>query len=130
MQMVKLVQKNLVTLPLLDPTQFPAGITNTFLLLTHVASLWTTSFPNLSSIDTLQFCGQSARSPATVAALKTMLLDVLITLTALSADDNATLSLHREEQERLAKKRKRAIKERSAIPGMVKPVDIVDDDEL
>jgi hypothetical protein len=60
-----------------------------------------------------------------------MLFDVLITLKEFSTDDNATLSFHGEGQERLAKDWEQAIiNERIAIPGMVKPVDIVDDDEL
>lgn len=67
----------------------------------------------------------------TVAAFKTMLLDVLITRKEFSADGNATLSLHGEEQERLAKEREQAIiNERIAIPGMIKSVDIVNDDAL
>jgi exportin-1 len=131
LQMFKLVQMNQVTVPLFDPTQFPPGTTNASFLRTHVAGLLTTSFPNLSSTAAMKFVDGALDSNTTVVSFKTQLLDFLITLKEFSAEDSSALSLQGEEQERLAKEREQAVvNERYAIPGMVKPVDIIDDDDL
>jgi exportin-1 len=126
LQMFHLVQMNQVTVPLFDATKFPPGTTNPSFLREHVTGLLTTSFPNLSRSDASKFLDGMFDTRMDLPTFKTHLRDFLITLKEFNAEDNS--ALYSEEHETAAKERQQVIMaERSAIPGMIKPIEIDDD---
>lgn len=125
--MFHLVQMNQVTLPLFDPAQQPPGMTNPAFLSNHISSLLITSFPNLTPNQVGKFVEGMLDIKMDLPTFKGHLRDFLIELKEFNAEDNS--ALFAEEQERAARERERALRaERSAVPGILKPSEIIDDD--
>jgi exportin-1 len=125
--MFHLVQMNQVTLPLFDPSQQPPGTTNPSFLRLHVSNLLITSFPNLSRTSVSKFVDGMLDVKMDLPTFKVHLRDFLIELKEFSAEDNS--GLFAEEQDRALREREQALKtERSNVPGILKPSEVVDDD--
>jgi len=126
-QMFHLVQMNQVTVPLFDPALHPPGTTNPSFLREHITKLLVSSFPNLTAVQVSKFVDGMFDVKMDLPKFKMHLRDFLIELKEFSAEDNA--ALYAEEQEKAAREREQAIMaERSAIPGMLKPSETIDND--
>lgn len=123
LQMFHLVQTNKVSVPLFDPGSFPLGTTNQSFLCHHVVGLLSKSFPNLSSSAAAKFVDGVFGRHMPLHEFKTLLRDFLITLKEFSAEDNT--ALYFEEKELIAREQEQ---QKTAVPGMLQPSDIVDDD--
>lgn len=125
--MFHLVQTNQVTVPLFDPATAPPGQTNPVFLRNHISNLLISSFPNLTTSQVLKFVEGMFDVKMDLANFKQHLRDFLIQLKEFSSEDNA--GLYSEEAEKEAQKQQEALRnERSMVPGMLKPSEIIDDD--
>lgn len=125
--MFHLVQMNQVTVPLFDPERAPAGQTNPTFLREHMSNLLTTSFPNVTKTQVSTFLDGLFDLKMDLAKFKTLLRDFLIQLKEFSVEDNS--GLYSEETEYEIRQREEAEKaHRSAVPGLLKPSEIIDDD--
>jgi exportin-1 len=124
--MFHIVQNNQVTVPLFDPSTQPPGTTNQSFLRGHISNLLVASFPNLTRNQVHNFVEGMFDTKMDLPTFKTHLRDFLIELKAFSAEDNSALYV--EEQEKAAREREEAIlRQRSAVPGMLKPSEIDND---
>jgi exportin-1 len=124
--MFHMVQNNQVTVPLFDPATQPPGTTNQSFLRDHISNLLVASFPNLTRNQVHNFVEGMFDTKMDLPTFKTHLRDFLIELKAFSAEDNS--ALYAEEQEKAAREREEAIlRQRSAVPGMLKPSEIDND---
>eukprot|EP00980_Cylindrotheca_fusiformis_P007359 scaffold1525_cov142-Cylindrotheca_fusiformis.AAC.159 len=125
--MFHLVQMNQVTVPLFDPATQPPGQTNPAFLREHISNLLIASFSNLTKMQVAKFVDGMFDIKMDLPTFKTHLRDFLIELKEFSSEDNS--ALFSEEQERERNQRERMMMaERSAVPGMMKPSEVVDDD--
>jgi len=125
--MFHLVQMNQVTVPLFDPAVQPAGQTNPAFLRDHISNLLIGSFGNLSKAQVGKFVEGMFDVNMDLPNFKTHLRDFLIELKEFNAEDNS--ALFTEEQERERRQQEMALMaERSSIPGMIKPSDVIDND--
>ena len=124
--MFHMVQKNQVTVPLFDPAAQPPGMTNQAFLREHVSKLLLASFPNLTATQVRTFVEGMFDLQMDLPTFKTHLRDFLIELKQFSSEDNS--ALYTEEQEQAARQREEAMmRERQAVPGMLKPSEIDND---
>lgn len=121
--MFHLVQTNQVTVPLFDPSSAPPGQTNPMFLRDHISNLLISSFPNLTRAQVSTFVEGMFDIKMDLPNFKTHLRDFLIQLKEFNSENNA--GLFSEEQEMAAKQRQAQL---TAIPGMVKPSEVVDED--
>ncbi len=125
--MFHLVQMNQVTVPLFDPERAPAGQTNPKFLREHMSNLLTTSFPNVTKSQVSTFLNGLFDLKMDLNKFKTLLRDFLIQLKEFSVEDNS--GLYSEETEYEIRQREEIEKaQRSAVPGLLKPSEIIDDD--
>jgi exportin-1 len=125
--MFHLVQTNQVTVPLFDPATQPAGQTNPAFLRDHISNLLLTSFPNLTRSQVTKFVEGMFDIKMDLPSFKMHLRDFLIQLKEFSTEDNA--GLYGEENEMEAQQREESLRQqRQAVPGLLKPDEIVDDD--
>ena len=125
--MFHLVQTNQVTAPLFDPATAPAGQTNPSFLREHVSNLLIQSFPNLTRGQVSAFVDGMFDLKMDLPTFKTHLRDFLIQLKEFSAEDNS--GLYGEEQEKQQQRRREEEEmRRSAVPGIMKPSEIIDED--
>lgn len=125
--MFHLVQMNQVTVPLFDPSKAPAGQSNPTFLRDHMSNLLITSFPNVTKTQVSVFLDGLFDLKMDLNKFKMLLRDFLIQLKEFSVEDNS--ALYSEEKEIETRQREEIEKaQRSAIPGLVKPSDIIDDD--
>eukprot|EP00541_Cyclophora_tenuis_P008379 CAMPEP_0116562894 /NCGR_PEP_ID=MMETSP0397-20121206/12424_1 /TAXON_ID=216820 /ORGANISM="Cyclophora tenuis, Strain ECT3854" /LENGTH=410 /DNA_ID=CAMNT_0004089263 /DNA_START=202 /DNA_END=1434 /DNA_ORIENTATION=- len=125
--MFHIVLTNQVTVPLFDPSKAPAGQTNQVFLRDHISNLLIMSFPNLTRTQVSKFVEGMFDLKMDLPSFKTHLRDFLIQLKEFSVEDNS--GLFRDETEKKALEREQAIMaQRSAVPGMLKPSEVVDDD--
>ncbi len=125
--MFHLVQMNQVTVPLFDPERAPAGQTNPAFLREHMSNLLITSFPNVTKSQVSAFLDGMFDLKMDLQSFKTLLRDFLIQLKEFSVEDNSGLYSEETEFEiRQREERERA--QRSAVPGLLKPSEIIDDD--
>lgn len=125
--MFHLVQTNQVTVPLFDPATQPAGQTNPAFLRDHMSNLLLTSFPNLTRNQVTKFVEGMFDVKMDLTTFKVHLRDFLIQLKEFSVEDNS--GLFGEEAEREARQRDEALRQqRQAVPGLLKPDEVVDDD--
>jgi exportin-1 len=125
--MFHLVQTNQVTAPLFDPATQPPGQTNPAFLRDHISNLLLTSFPNLTRSQVSKFVEGMFDVKMDLPTFKVHLRDFLIQLKEFSIEDNS--GLFGEEAEMEARQREEALRQqRSAVPGLLKPSEIVDDD--
>lgn len=125
--MFHLVQKNQVTVPLFDLPNSPLGQTNPSFLRDHISNLLIQSFPNLTRSQVSKFVDGMFDLKMDLPTFKTHLRDFLIQLKEFSVEDNS--GLYGEERE--AQKRQQAEAQeahRSAVPGLLKPSEIIDED--
>ena len=125
--MFHLVQMNQVTVPLFDQANSPAGQTNPAFLRDHISNLLIQSFPNLTRSQVVNYVDGMFDLKMDLPTFKTHLRDFLIQLKEFSIEDNS--SLYGEETE--AQKRQQVEAQeahRSAVPGLLKPSEIIDDD--
>lgn len=125
--MFHLVQMNQVTVPLFDQANSPAGQTNPAFLRDHISNLLIQSFPNLTRSQVVNYVDGMFDLKMDLPTFKTHLRDFLIQLKEFSIEDNS--SLYGEETE--AQKRQQVAAQeahRSAVPGLLKPSEIIDDD--
>uniref|UniRef100_A0A7S1D775 Exportin-1 C-terminal domain-containing protein n=1 Tax=Cyclophora tenuis TaxID=216820 RepID=A0A7S1D775_CYCTE len=125
--MFHLVVNNDVTVPLFDPSTAAPGQTNHVFLRDHISNLLITSFPNLTRSQVSSFVDGMFDPKLDLPSFKTHCRDFLIQLKEFSVEDNS--GLFRDEAEKEAREREQAIMaRRSAVPGMLKPSEIVDED--
>lgn len=125
--MFHLVQMNQVTVPLFDPATAPPGQTNPAFLRERISTLLLTSFPTLTRSQVSSFVDGLFDVKMDLPSFKTLLRDFLIQLKEFSVEDNS--GLYSEEREREAREREeRLAAERSAVPGMLKPSEVIDND--
>eukprot|EP00545_Synedropsis_sp_CCMP1620_P000226 CAMPEP_0119020706 /NCGR_PEP_ID=MMETSP1176-20130426/24555_1 /TAXON_ID=265551 /ORGANISM="Synedropsis recta cf, Strain CCMP1620" /LENGTH=1073 /DNA_ID=CAMNT_0006975169 /DNA_START=280 /DNA_END=3501 /DNA_ORIENTATION=- len=125
--MFHLVQTNQVTVPLFDPATQPAGQTNPAFLRDHISNLLLTSFPNLTRSQVVKFIEGMFDIKMDLPSFKMHLRDFLIQLKEFSIEDNS--GLYGEENEMEAQQREDSLRQhRQAVPGLLKPDEIVDDD--
>jgi len=125
--MFHLVQMNQVTVPLFDPATQPPGQTNPTFLREHISNLLIASFNTLSKMQVAKFVDGMFDIKMDLPTFKTHLRDFLIELKEFSSEDNT--ALYTEEQDRERVQREQAmLAQRSAVPGMMKPSEVVDDD--
>jgi len=125
--MFHLVQMNQVTVPLYDPPNTTPGKANPAFLRDHISNLLIQSFPNLTRTQVSKFVDGMFDLKMDLPTFKTHLRDFLIQLKEFSVEDNS--SLYGEEQE--AQKRQQLEAQeahRSAVPGLLKPSEIIDED--
>ncbi|EED93167.1 exportin1 [Thalassiosira pseudonana CCMP1335] len=125
--MFHLVQMNQVTVPLFDPANAPPGQTNPAFLREHISNLLIQSFPNLTRSQVSKFVDGMFDLNMDLPTFKTHLRDFLIQLKEFSSEDNS--GLFGEEQEEQQRERMEAQEaSRRAVPGLLKPSEIIDDD--
>lgn len=125
--MFHLVQMNQVTVPLFDPAQQPPGTTNPSFLREHISGLLLTSFQTLTKTQISKFVEGMFDVKMNLPSFKTHLRDFLIELKEFNSEDNS--ALYTEESDIAARQQQEAMMaQRQAVPGMVKPSDIDDDD--
>lgn len=125
--MFHLVQMNQVTVPLFDPASQPPGQTNPAFLREHISNLLIASFITLTKMQVAKFVDGMFDIKMDLPTFKTHLRDFLIELKEFSSEDNT--ALYSEEQEQERQQREQAMMaQRSAVPGMMKPSEVVDDD--
>jgi exportin-1 len=125
--MFHLVQTNQVTVPLFDPATQPPGQTNHAFLREHITNLLIASFNNLTKMQVAKFVDGMFDIKMDLPTFKTHLRDFLIELKEFCSEDNT--ALYTEEQDHEQQQRERVMMaERSAVPGMMKPSEVVDDD--
>jgi exportin-1 len=116
-----------VTVPLFDPATQPPGQTNPAFVREYICNLLITSFPNLTKTQVAKFVDGMFDITMDLPTFKTHLRDFLIELKEFSAEDNSALFMEEKERERLQQEQA-AIAERSAVPGMLKPSEMIDND--
>mmetsp|Transcript_3614 Transcript_3614/g.7085 ORF Transcript_3614/g.7085 Transcript_3614/m.7085 type:complete len:1087 (-) Transcript_3614:57-3317(-) len=125
--MFHLVQMNQVTIPLFDPSTATAGQTNPAFLREHISKLLISSFPNLTRSQVAKFVDGMFDVNMDLPTFKTHLRDFLIQLKEFSVEDNSGLfGEEAEAQQRQQMEAQQAY--RSAVPGLLKPSEIIDDD--
>jgi exportin-1 len=125
--MFHLVQMNQVTVPLFDPVSAAAGQSNPAFLRDHISSLLIQSFPNLTRTQVSTFVDGMFDLNMDLTTFKTHLRDFLIQLKEFSAEDNSGLfGEEQDAQERQQLEAREA--HRSAVPGLLKPSEIIDED--
>mmetsp|Transcript_906 Transcript_906/g.1108 ORF Transcript_906/g.1108 Transcript_906/m.1108 type:complete len:1098 (-) Transcript_906:1560-4853(-) len=125
--MFHLVQMNQVTVPLFDTERAPAGQSNPAFLREHMSNLLMSSFPNITKTQVSKFLDGMFDLKMDLQTFKTHLRDFLIQLKEFSFEDNS--GLFSEEAEFAARQQKEAENaHRCAVPGLLKPSEIVDDD--
>jgi len=125
--MFHLVQMNQVTVPLFDPERAPAGQSNPAFLREHMSNLLVTSFPNVTKSQVGTFLDGMFNLKLDLQSFKTLLRDFLIQLKEFSIEDNS--GLYSEETEfEIQQREERERAQRSAVPGLLKPSEIIDDD--
>jgi len=125
--MFHLVQMNQVTVPLFDPSKAAAGQTNPSFLRDHISNLLIQSFPNLTRGQVSEFVDGMLDLKMDLPSFKTHLRDFLIQLKEFSVEDNS--GLYGEEQETQQQQRlEEEVMRRSAVPGIMKPSEIIDED--
>ena len=125
--MFHLVQMNQVTVPLFDTERAPLGQSNPAFLRDHISNLLITSFPNVTKTQVSTFLDGMFDLKLDLQSFKTLLRDFLIQLKEFSLEDNT--GLYNEEKElELRQKEERERAQRSAVPGILKPSEIIDDD--
>ena len=125
--MFHLVQMNQVTVPLFDPSQQPPGTTNPAFLREHISGLLLSSFQTLTRPQVAKFVEGMFDIKMDLPSFKTHLRDFLIELKEFNSEDNS--ALYTEETDLAARQREQAmLAERQAVPGMLKPSEIDDDD--
>jgi exportin-1 len=125
--MFHLVQMNQVTVPLFDPEKAPAGQSNPAFLRDHMVNLLMTSFPNVTKTQVSAFLDGMFDLKMDLQNFKILLRDFLIQLKEFSSEDNSGLFSEEKEME-LRQKDKMESAQRSAVPGLLKPSEIIDDD--
>ena len=125
--MFHLVQMNQVTVPLFDPERAPAGQTNPTFLREHMSNLLTTSFPNVTKTQVSKFLDGLFDLNMDLAKFKALLRDFLIQLKEFSVEDNSGLYSEETEYE-IRQRQEMEQAQRSAVPGLLKPSEIIDDD--
>jgi exportin-1 len=125
--MFHLVQMNQVTVPLFDPAVQPPGQTNPSFLRDHISSLLIGSFPNVSKTQVGKFVEGMFDVSMDLPSFKTHLRDFLIELKEFNTEDNSALFMEEQERERRQQEMD-LMAERSSVPGMIKPSDIIDND--
>lgn len=125
--MFHLVQTNQVTVPLFDPATAQPGQTNPAFLRNHISTLLITSFPNLTTSQVVHFVEGMFDVKMELNNFKQHLRDFLIQLKEFSSEDNT--GLFSEEAENEAQLHQDTLRsERSMVPGMLKPSEIIDED--
>ncbi|KAL9178446.1 hypothetical protein ACHAXT_003776 [Thalassiosira profunda] len=125
--MIHLVQMNHVTVPLFDPGTSSLGQANSVLLRSHISKLLLRSFPNLARSQVSTFVEGMFDLNKDLPTFKTHLRDFLIQLKEFSMEDNS--SLYGEEQDE-KKTLELEVQQAhlNAVPGLLKPSDMIDDD--
>jgi exportin-1 len=118
---------NQVTVPLFDPSTQPPGQTNPAFLREHISNLLIASFQTLSKMQVAKFVDGMFDVKMDLPTFKTHLRDFLIELKEFSSEDNTALYTEEQEQERVQREQT-MMAQRSAVPGMMKPSEVVDDD--
>lgn len=125
--MFHLVQMNQVTVPLFDTEKAPPGQSNPYFLREHISNLLITSFPNVTKTQVNAFLDGMFDLKLDLQSFKTLLRDFLIQLKEFSIEDNS--GLYSEENEfEIRQKEEKEQAQRSAVPGLLKPSEIIDDD--
>jgi len=126
--MFHLVARNAVTAPLFDPATQSAGQTNMGFIADHFTNLLITSYPNLTKTQVEKFVQGLFDLNLPLEVFKTHLRNFLIELQEFSTEDNAGLF-----DEETGAVREAAVQQeeqrRSAVPGILKPSEMGDDDD-
>jgi len=125
--MFHLVQTNQVTAPLFDVSTSPPGQGNPAFVRDHISNLLVQSFPNLTKSQVTTFVGGMFDLKMDLPTFKTHLRDFLIQLKEFSLEDNS--GLYGEEEEAHKRQQIEAqMAHRNAVPGLLKPSEIIDED--
>lgn len=114
-------------MPLFNPGSSPVGQSNTSFLRDHISNLLAQSFPNLKQTDISVFVNGLFDLKVDLPTFKIHLRDFLIQLKEFGAEDNS--GLYGEEQD--AKKQQQIEAHQAhldAVPGLLKPSEIIDTD--
>jgi len=122
--MFHLVQNQQVTVPLNGDGQQQS---NPDFLRAHISNLLITSFTNLTRSQVSAFVDGLFNVNLDILTFKVHLRDFLISLKEFSVEDNQGL-FQEEQDERLRQQNEQLAGQRSAVPGMLKPSEIDDED--
>jgi len=124
--MFHLIQMNQVTVPLFDPSTQAAGQTNPAFVREHVSSMLMAGFQTLTRSEVTTFVEGMFDLKMDLPTFKTHLRDFLIQVKEFSSEDNS--GLFQEEADMKEKEKRDAmLRERSAVPGILKPSEIDED---
>jgi len=124
--MFHLIQMNQVTVPLFDPSTQAVGQTNPAFVREHVSSMLMAGFQTLTRSEVTTFVEGMFDLKMDLPTFKTHLRDFLIQVKEFSSEDNS--GLFQEEADMKAKEERDAmLRERSAVPGILKPSEIDED---
>ncbi|WWD19213.1 hypothetical protein CI109_103671 [Kwoniella shandongensis] len=128
-RLISLVETNSVQAPLFDPAQVSdPSVTNAVFLRGYVSDLLTNAFPHVQPGQMATFVNLMFENSTDPIKFKFTIRDFLISLKEFS-DDNAELFIDEKE----AELEKKAAEEREAairVPGMLKPAQLDDDQDL
>jgi exportin-1 len=127
--MIELVLKGQVTQPLFDPTvaSFPDNVS---FLRQHITHLIGNAFHNLTSASVTSFIGEIFEPNMDPETFKKYLRDFLIRIKEFDdGGENSELFLEEREAQKAASERA-LLEYQSSVPGLLRPQDIVDDDDL
>lgn len=124
--MFHLIQMNQVTVPLFDPSSQPPGQSNPAFVREHVSSMLLAGFKTLTNSEVSAFVEGMFDLKMDLPSFKVHLRDFLIQVKEFSSEDNS--GLYQEETDMKAQQEQEAImRERSSVPGILKPSEIDDD---
>ncbi|KAG0148913.1 hypothetical protein CROQUDRAFT_40680 [Cronartium quercuum f. sp. fusiforme G11] len=126
-RMWALVETNAIAGPLFNPAEHDPSMTNSLFLKEYTLGLLSSAFPHVQPLIIQQFITGCSESYADVTRFKSNLRDFLISLREYSGtSDGQHHDLFQDDKEALAAAK---AQEQAAIPGMVKPSEIKDEDE-
>ncbi|EKM83052.1 hypothetical protein AGABI1DRAFT_111574 [Agaricus bisporus var. burnettii JB137-S8] len=129
-RLFQLVELNVISTPLYDPSNVPdpAKMTNSIFLREYIVNIMKTAFPHVHDSELQTFVNNLKEYYNDLNRFKLALRDFLIQLKEFSGDDNAELYLEEREAEN-ARQAELARQQAMRIPGMLKPDQLEDKDE-
>lgn len=122
-----LVESSSIAGPLFNPAEHDATMDNARFLKEYTFNLLSTAFPHVQPLIIQQFITGCSETYSDAARFKSNLRDFLISLREYSGtSDGQHHDLFQEDKEALAAAK---AQEQAAIPGMIKPSEIKDEDE-
>ena len=124
-----LIQSGHITVPLFDVSTQPAGTTNQQFICQYVVSMISNAFQNMSPQNVNGFVTGLFALTNDLNGFKGKLRDFLVELKEFSGEDNAELFTE-ENEAAIAARRQQEAMQKKAIPGLLNPHEVDEDDFL